>query len=226
MILATVIFAVLVLGLCLWLAVRGTLLGAGFAALGGSAGMMIGLSTSPVVGTAVGAVLGVLALAIPVYFQKVAPEALKTTATEGVPPLGSWLFPFAAAVFLGIPLGLALRVNNALDFSSSNLRKHYEAQGFTQEQIDVLMDRHTKGGADFAPPPISRQPTVLHTAVRPANFSKIWRDTVNPDDPPDENLRRLQVASPKDVQAMIESLKRDNHRSQDILTALKDQWKP
>ena len=79
-----------------------------------------------------------------VYFPKAAPEALGAPPGGGPPALGSWLFPFGGATLLGTLLGLVLQTNHALDFSSPDLRKQYHAQGFTDDQINLMMDAHAK----------------------------------------------------------------------------------
>jgi hypothetical protein len=118
---------------------------------------MIGLSTTPVVATAVTAILGILALALPAYFQKTAPATLQAV-DGGPPPLGKWLFPFGAALFLGTLFGLTLHVNNVLDFSSRDLREQYRSQGFTDDQIQRLMESHVKAATEKPTPPESVQP--------------------------------------------------------------------
>jgi hypothetical protein len=218
--------ATLVGGVLGWLLARRESVGAGFAALGAVTGLMIGLSTSPVVAASVSTILGLLGVLVPIYFQRLAAAPAQpppaADAQPAPPPLGTWLFPFAGALLTGTLAGVALRANDALNFASRSLRDQYQAQGFTEDQITAMMERHAK--AVTGPPPRTAEnpgPTLLHSLPRPATWDDIWSKNYRDQDTADENLARIEAASPKDVQQAIANLRAEGKSAAEILDALK-----
>lgn len=146
-----VVFLLLSVGLVVWICKRGDSVSAGFAALGACVGLMLGLSGGTLFSVAVAAILAAIMALIPIYFPRPTPPGGLGAGVEQPPALGTWLFPFGGAALLGTLFGLVLQTNHALEFSSANLRDRYRAQGFTDEQISLMMNAHAK--AVKGPPP-------------------------------------------------------------------------
>jgi hypothetical protein len=116
-------------------------------------GMALGLSTSPVLAGAITAGFALIGTLLPIYLPKSeaaeAPEEETTPKPKPEPPrpisVNVWLFPFATATALGMILGIALRVNDALDFHHDpSLREQFLGQGFTEQQTTEIMERLAK----------------------------------------------------------------------------------
>jgi hypothetical protein len=219
-----------------WLSARKDLTGPGFATLGLVAGVMLGLSASPVVGTAVSALFGLFAILMPVYFQRVAPAPAPASAGEpppaaasSIPSLNAWLFPFALGILVGIFVGIVLRVNDGLNFASANLKDRYTAMGFDADQVKTILASQVKAFAAAPPPVVLPKPdgTILHTLpARPTTWEVIWSATVVKDAKPEDNLARLKLAASPEVQKAIANLEAAGLSARAILFALQDRYGP
>jgi hypothetical protein len=207
-----------------WLLAKWESVAAGFAALGAATGLMIGLSSSPIVAATVSSLIGLIGLVLPLYSQKQVPAPQTSTTDQAAAPrLGSWLFPFGLALLTATLVGVALRANDALNFSSPNLREHYAAQGFTKDQIDLIMNQFAKAlGA--TPAPVKPPDTVLHTISRPSNWNDIWTANYKATDTPEVNLARIEAASPTAVKDAILTLRSQQVPAADILSALQSRF--
>jgi hypothetical protein len=224
------ILSLLLGGVVGWLLSKRESIGAGFAALRASVGLMIGLSSSPVVAASVTAIFSLIGILIPIFFEQktgAAPVALDSKRAEPqVPPLATWLFPFGGALLVGTLAGIALRANDALNFSSPNLRDHYRAQGFTEDQINSIMEQYAR--AITGPPPVTENKThtSLQSVVKPVNWDDIWRENYLQNDNAEDNLSRIEAASPKEVKQAIGKMRQDRISAAAILDSLKKKFKP
>ncbi len=223
-----------------WLLRTKSATGAGFAALGATAGLMIGLSVSPVVATAVTTILGLLTVLVPVYFQDQANRQAAAQATAGqpnptppsLPPLGLWLFPFAGMLLVGVLAGVAIRVNDALNFAPApnpSFPERYQAMGFTKDQIKAIMDGHARAYATGRGPGDEKPKdpgSVLHNLIRPVGWDAIWKGSVRGSDTAKVNLERLKSnVDGTPIAAAIEQLKLEGNTPESILSELDKKFK-
>jgi hypothetical protein len=136
---------------------------AGFAALGLLFGMVLGLSATPIIGATVTAGLALAGTALQAYLSMKTPEAGHAAIPR---PDGRWLLPFASFCVAGIILGIAMRANDVLSFSSAvpNLKEHYLAQGFTEPQVTAIMAAMAKNLQSEKPPALALADTKLALA--------------------------------------------------------------
>lgn len=187
--------------------------GAGFAALGLVAGLSLGLSASPVLGATITALFTFLGVLAPLYLK-----SRNSTASSG-PNTNLWLFPFACALAVGIVGGIAMRVNDALDFRSVNLRDRYAELGFSERQIEVMMDKQASTGAPLAE---RHRDTSLQNLKRPANWDEVLNMFVHKDSSPEDNLASLKQRIPteKEILREIEKWEKQGLSAKQILKKL------
>lgn len=129
-------------------------LSAGFGLLGLAAGLIIGLSETPIIASIVASSFGLIGSLMPLYLNK--------DKQGAIPNLEIWVGPFASLLIAGLLLGIAIRVNEWLYFPPEptipSLRAGYLAQGFTEEQVVSIMAEQAKAIAKNAPPPPSPAP--------------------------------------------------------------------
>ena len=121
---------------------------AGLGFLGLVAGMIIGLSETPIIASAVTSSFALVGALLPMYLNKDSQNAL--------PKLETWVGPFATLLLAGILSGITIRVNELLFFPTApnvtNLRNLYKKQGFTPEQIDSIMRAQAEALSRKEPP--------------------------------------------------------------------------
>jgi len=145
-------FIALLIGMATgWLLSRRDSLGSAFGALGGVAGLMLGLSDTPVLGGAITSAFTLIAVLIPVYFPAQQPADERPRRRVSPPLLGTWLLPFACMLAAGALLGILLRVNDSLNLASPSLYDHYKRLGFDESQVKLILSRHAKALAGERP---------------------------------------------------------------------------
>jgi hypothetical protein len=111
------------------------LLSAGVGFLGLVAGMIIGLTETPIIASVVTSSFTLVGALLPIYLNKDRQDTL--------PKLEAWLGPFATLLLAGILSGVTIRVNELLFFPTepkvTNLREAYQKQGFTPDQVNSIM---------------------------------------------------------------------------------------
>lgn len=126
--------------------------GLGF--LGLVAGMIIGLSETPIIASAVTSSFALVGALLPMYLNKDSQNAL--------PKLETWVGPFATLLLAGILSGITIRVNELLFFPSepnvTSLRDSYQRQGFTSEQVDSIMSAQAAALSRKEAPPLPPDP--------------------------------------------------------------------
>jgi hypothetical protein len=137
---------------------------AGYAFLGLAAGLVVGLSNSPVVASGITAGFALVASLLPYYVtEKAATRRRDGAAVSSLPPVGSWLAPLSCMIIVGVLLGITIRVNELLFVPNPtphvDLRSQYSAMGFSEPQIDRIMKGHADALAGAAP---GRSPEPLH----------------------------------------------------------------
>jgi hypothetical protein len=109
---------------------------AGFATIGLWFGLVLGLSTSPIIGSTMTAGFAIAGTLIQSYLASRAPGPGGIALS---PPSGRWLLPFAALTVAGMIVGIMIRTNDSFYFGEPNIKKDYIAKGFTPEQADTIM---------------------------------------------------------------------------------------
>src|SRR5262245_21222352 len=159
---------------------------AGYACLGLVSGMALGLSASPVLGATITGVFTLAAVVIPILLKNTSegapsnqpsPRCVGTTAPVHLIAIGEWLFPLAMSLVLGMLVGVAMRVNDALNFEPADLRERYRAQGFSEKQVEMIMSGQTNAMASssIASSPIGRRNggTSLQSDERGLNWASL-----------------------------------------------------
>lgn len=192
----------------------------GFAGLGLAFGVALGLSSSPVLGASLAAGFALIGTLIPLYFPKTATaDPTGTTPVPRLAPVGVWLFPFAVSTILGMVLGLALRVNDALDFRPQNLRERFLAQGFTEKQATDIMERlassiHDPATAQAAAAGTKEQAKAtepgLQTAAAHVDWKDYWARMDRLGFPPNRVLAEFKKIAPPKALGQIEQLEAES----------------
>lgn len=189
---------------------------AGGASVGLLFGMLIGLCDSPIVGTVLSGAIAAVGVVVP---------ALAKSKDGSQFVRGPFLVSAALLSTLGVVGGIALRTSNVLDFEprSPSLRQRYEAEGFSNDQVNAIMERLAKT-AEL--PRISRAASKASSNANGhllgSGDSRLTLSTLaklpcsdrlkSVNDSPDEALRSLVTS--------MQALKVDERRICDLLAEL------
>ncbi len=183
---------------------------AGLGFLGLVVGVIIGLSETPIIASAVTSSFALVGALLPLYLNKDNQNAL--------PKMETWVGPFATLLLAGILSGITIRVNELLFFPMApyvtNLRDLYEKQGFTPEQVHSIMSGQAAALSKKEPPAPPPDPKphgniALKSAMSAISFSSA-EEAINEakkKDNPSEALATLENnANPAHAEAFKKAI--------------------
>lgn len=206
----------------------------GLAAIGAGtlAGLIVGLSESPILATGVTGAIGLA--------STVAPLLLKPSNDErdvAFVHLRPYVGPFAVFAAVGILLGITLRVNDALNLKDPSIRARLEVLGFSDVEVDQMIERYAADPS--ANELVSREisqiteaspgTSLLSNRETQAGWAKIW-ETANPASYPnvDDRLGYVMRQSPdlsrERVYKLVANLCARGESKENILTHLNSQF--
>ncbi len=185
----------------------------GFMGAGLLAGLIVGLSESPLLATLATSTVGIVGALAPLML-----EARKPREPGEVPQrlqVGQFLAPFAIFAIVGMLAGITLRVNDTLNFQDENLRGRLTKLGFNSPQIDRLLDMYIEDpgetgvvaqavhGSLEADPGTS----LLANKQNRASWTKIWK-VANLQSMPnvDDRLGFVMSQAPRENRQQIDKL--------------------
>jgi hypothetical protein len=196
----------------------------GFAALGCLLGLLVGLSQSQVVAATLSAAFTLAGTLITVLGANQGKSEAGGGSGAGPPQAGLslWILPFASLAIVGLFAGIILRVNNSLDLAGRNLRSNLQAQGFTDAQVDLIMDRFADT-VEYVPP--EQNETNLFTQkTETKTWPELWPFVDASQDDADK-LRLLREDSPAqdraNVRRLIDKMQQSGKSPAEIIQQLK-----
>ncbi len=126
----------------------------GLSFLGIDAGMILGLSASPILATVITGIFTLAGTAVPLILA-VKPKSDSSAETHARNPEPSRrysiisLLPIAPGFFLGVLFGIFTRENDTFQIAQpkapvENLRNHFKEMGFSDEEVTAIMQRLSK----------------------------------------------------------------------------------
>ena len=201
----------------------------GIALLGALVGLLVGLSSSPVVAGTITAAFALATTLLPKFLERRADREDSATAE---PPSDStrelrWLLPFSALAMVGVIVGITLRVNNALDFGSRNLREEFREQGFTDDQVDRIMDRLAGEVTPSKRDETADKTGLLHGQGSTLGWPEVWSfaDVMSDDSKLDFIRRQAPAADYQETNEVIDRMLREGKTVEEIVTELKSKFK-
>lgn len=152
---------------------------AGFAFLGLTSGLLVGLSSSPIIASVITAIFALIGSLLASYLATRPPGAIV------LPPLSTWLAPLSCMTIVGVVGGITIRVNELLYFPPAkvqrNLRNEYTQMGFSQAEVNQIMAGHAAELAKAKPsdrpaPPTPPSPVALLDAEQKAKLKDVLKD--------------------------------------------------
>jgi hypothetical protein len=191
----------------------------GFGNLGLVTGLALGLSASPVLAATISAVFTLVGVLAPIYLRSAEGTPKMEESTPS--PEYRWLRPLASWLTVGLLVGVFLRVNDVFNFSD-NLRSHYRAQGFNDQQVDTLMfERASRRADELLEREKKQEKTNLQSAERAERMSKILADLIRSGDTAEQNLYRVKGALPKEDIAVVVQLEARGFSATQIIEVLR-----
>jgi hypothetical protein len=206
----------------------------GFAALGLAVGLVLGLSTVPLIGAVVAAGFALVGTLLSIYLPKPAPPPAPPPPAPPPPvstvaplPIRVWLFPFAITTILGMLLGICLRVNDALYFRSESLRDRFASVGFTPPQIEGIMERLANSIKDTVSVKAvigdakDKAITGLQADESDVDWKDFWERMTRLGLSHDQVLKELKQIAPAPVRAQIKQLETQKKTADEILKTVR-----
>lgn len=208
-------------GLLTW-KTRTNVLGA--SALGLLVGVIIGLSASPVVATAVTAGFGLATHLVNTFLTtRKAPPAEGVCTNSEARQLFHLLGPFALLTVAGLLLGVTIRVNDYLYFRDADLKEYYTAKGFNEAQVEEIMDR-LAANVSSEPPPGGTVVSLLSNTER-IKWESVWSNAqaFDTDEEKLEHIADYTQAIPA-VGVRIQTLQKQKKSIAEILNSLEKEF--
>jgi len=179
-----------------------------FAVIGLLAGLVVGLSSSPVIAAAIGAAFTLAGALLSAY-------RAKEQGHEMI-PLQSWLLPFSLMAIVGVITGILIRANDLLTLQTKDLRAKYAELGFDSNQVKQILERLATT--------VTLESPRFHTtnsSLFAQQRNSTWADWEKLSLPDDQLVKSLQNDGPTAVRDAIHEMQKVGMNNKAIIEWVK-----